>query len=289
MKHKRSNYLDYNINRMQKFRPRYLDYGVKGMKKGKHVMAREPEYVKRLKEGGGNSEPSAAPNANNREKLKNAAKIAAGVAGAAGLVGGAYLAHKYGLDKKLGNMSKGAASKAGDFALRGAGKVGANYLIAKHAAKGAARNLGRSVKGAAGNLGRSVKGAASKAGDFALRGAGKVGANYLIAKHAAKGAARNLGRSVKGMAERLGNAARSKRPGKTYGGALLTKPKSIRFSERLQEENRSAMRNHIARRGNSINATKGSKKSPKGTGWDVLRNRNTLKRALNNPNHVWDI
>ena len=238
MKHKRSNYLDYNINRMQKFRPRYLDYGVKGMKKGKHVMAREPEYVKRLKEGGGNSEPSAAPNANNREKLKNAAKIAAGVAGAAGLVGGAYLAHKYGLDKKLGNMSKGAASKAGDFALRGAGKVGANYLIAKHAAKGAARNLGRSVKG---------------------------------------------------MAERLGNAARSKRPGKTYGGALLTKPKSIRFSERLQEENRSAMRNHIARRGNSINATKGSKKSPKGTGWDVLRNRNTLKRALNNPNHVWDI
>lgn len=132
----------------------YHDAGVKGMKRGEHRMARNEEYVKSLRGGGGN--PSPAP-ANNQQSggMSTAKKIGIGLgvaAGTAALVGGALgarkLLHKRSMAKKLGALKVKAAAQQAAHNAEIAGKLGELKKQAKYnkSLRGRLHNLGSRLK-----------------------------------------------------------------------------------------------------------------------------------------------
>lgn len=88
----------------------YKDYGVKGMQKGKHVKASDPDYLEQIRGGGGTKRTTPVAVKKPGMSTGKKAAIAAGVGAAA--LGGALLARKYGLGKKLGSgLSKAFGKK----------------------------------------------------------------------------------------------------------------------------------------------------------------------------------
>lgn len=80
-------FIDRRVKYWRDFYYVYCDAGVKGMKKGQHVMARDPDYVQALKGGGGGKPAKPAQNKYNptKERLKLAGVIGGTAAGIAGL------------------------------------------------------------------------------------------------------------------------------------------------------------------------------------------------------------
>jgi hypothetical protein len=97
-------FVDRRVKYWCDFYRAHCDAGVKGMKKGQHVMARDPEYVQELKGGGGGARPAQQKQLQRPSALKRAAVIGGSLAGVAGL---GLLGAKFG--RKLGGRMAGKA------------------------------------------------------------------------------------------------------------------------------------------------------------------------------------
>lgn len=101
-------FIDSRVRYWCKFYDTYYDAGVKGMKKGQHVMARDPEYVQELKGGGGGgAKPGQKKQLQRPSALKRAAVIGGSIAGATAL---GLLGRKVG--RAIGNRMASASKTA---------------------------------------------------------------------------------------------------------------------------------------------------------------------------------
>lgn len=106
-------FIDRRVQYWCEFYDTYYDAGVKGMKKGQHVMARDPEYVQELK-GGGGGKPAQKKPLQRPSALKRAAVIGGSIAGATalGLLGrkvGRALGNRMASASKVASAAKSAA------------------------------------------------------------------------------------------------------------------------------------------------------------------------------------
>lgn len=107
-------FIDRRVQYWCEFYDTYYDAGVKGMKKGQHVMARDPEYVQELKGGGGGAKPGQKKQLQRPSALKRAAVIGGSIAGATalGLLGrkvGRALGNRMASASKVASAAKSAA------------------------------------------------------------------------------------------------------------------------------------------------------------------------------------